>query len=941
MKKLYPLLLFIFFALPSLAQVVTTEPEFPTVYEPVTLTFDLKEATGAKVAGLLNLSEKGELYLWSGAGNKNEAFQFTPPGQTNWNDELPEELQLTPLGNDVWQITLTPQNFYNIPGGANITRLGLVVRNADGTAQTEDLFVEIYPGGLSLDIQNPELSNGETLTLVNEPLPLELTTNELATIRLYLDGALWKEYTSASSVTESLPVSAVGTHEFRVIASTAADNKEVNFTYQVLPQPTVAALPAGVQPGLNINADNSVTFVLNAPGKEYVLLLGDFNNFQNFPVDPVYQMNVTPDGEIFWLTLDNLDPATEYAYYYLVDGEIDIADPYSEIVLDAELDYEITDARYPGLRDFPAEAVTDRLSLFKINEEEYVWQAQNYTRPAPEDLVIYELLTRDFIKAESFQGIIDRLDYLDSLNITALQLLPVMEFNGNNSWGYNPTFQTAVDKWYGPAEKLKELIDLAHKRGIAVILDITLNHQDYPNPFLKMWWEGSTASANNPYFNSVTPHPLDFFTDLNHESLYTQAFVDQVTRYWLEEFNVDGFRFDLSKGFTQTETGGYDTWDNYDASRIAILKRMADAIREVDPNAYLILEHFAENAEETELANYDFLLWGNLNHAYGEAIMGWQLDNNQSDFSWISYQDRGWDNPNVVGYMESHDEERQIFKAVEYGNSEGAYSTAELATALNRVKLAAAFLIPVPGPKMIWQFGELGYDISIEQNGRVGKKPILWEYAEDPERVDLFHTMAALNHLKTNYPVFGTENFEMPETGTIRTLKLFGEQVDVVIVGNFGLTEEETVVNFPQAGLWWSYFSGDSLQVSNSSATLSMEAGEFHVFFSEKLVYEYDNPTPFSLYGTPTAVEDWVLNSQLKIYPNPVEERLMIEAGDLSASLIQVRILDQLGRVVLEQELKHHSNANHVLSLEQLQPGLYLIEVNSGSRKGIKKIIVE
>ncbi|WP_017731724.1 alpha-amylase family glycosyl hydrolase [Nafulsella turpanensis] len=941
MKKIYPFFLIFLFFLPSftLAQVVTTDPEFPSADQAVTLTFDLKQATDPRAAALLELSQKGEIFLWSGAGDENDAFRYTPAEQTTWSAPLPEPFELTPLGNDIWQITLTPSDFYPIPEGAEVTQLGLVLKNATGSAQTENFYVDLYPSGFNLEVENPEIRDGEAFTLLNSSFPLSVKTSEAADIQLYLDGAMIKEFTNVTAVNEPLPTSTVGTHQVRIVANTATETKEISFSYQVLPQPNVAPLPEGVQPGLNVHADNSVTFVLTAPQKEYVLLLGDFNNFQ---IDPAYQMNVTPDGDTFWLKVPNLDPNTEYAYYYLVDGEIDIADPFSELVLDAQNDQYIDATRYPGLRPFPAEAGTDRLSVFKINEDEFVWQAQNYTRPEPEDLIIYELLTRDFTTTENFQGIIDRLDYLDSLNITAIQLLPVMEFNGNDSWGYNPTFMTAVDKWYGPAEKLKELIDLAHQRGIAVILDITLNHQDFPSPFLKMWWEGGTAAEDNPFFNPVTPHPLDFFTDLNHESVYTQAFVDQVTRYWLEEFNIDGFRFDLSKGFTQKETNDYGPWAVYDASRIAILKRMADEIWEIDSTAYLILEHFADNSEETELANYGFLLWGNMHHSYGEAIMGWQIENDQSDFSWISYQERGWEDPNLVGYFESHDEERQIYKALEYGNSNGAYSTAELATALDRVKLAAAFFIPVPGPKMIWQFGELGYDVSIDFNGRVGKKPIRWEYADDPERAALFHTMAALNHLKTTYPVFETESFEMPETGAVRTLKLFGEEMDVVIVGNFGLTAEDAVVSFPQAGLWWSYFSGDSLQVNNTLASLELEAGEFHVFFSEKLVYEYENPTPFALYESPTAVNDELLDSKLKFYPNPAEDRLLMELSSqyTQAQALKLRIIDQLGRIVIQQELPKHTAKIYTIPLEQLQPGHYLIEVSGSQFKEIRRIIV-
>ena len=106
----------------------------------------------------------------------------------------------------------------------------------------------------------------------------------------------------------------------------------------------------------------------------------------------------------------------------------------------------------------------------------------------------------------------------------------------------------------------------------------------------------------------------------------------------------------------------------------------------------MILEHFAENSEEIAFSNANFLLWGNLNFNYNEATMGYHEDG-KSDFSWISYKKRGWQDPHLVGYMESHDEERLMFKNLSFGNTFGSYSVKNLNTALERISLAASFFL--------------------------------------------------------------------------------------------------------------------------------------------------------------------------------------------------------------------------------------------------------
>jgi 1,4-alpha-glucan branching enzyme len=201
--------------------------------------------------------------------------------------------------------------------------------------------------------------------------------------------------------------------------------------------------------------------------------------------------------------------------------------------------------------------------------------------------------------------------------------------------------------------------------------------------------------------------------------------VQRVNEFWLKEYRFDGFRFDLSKGFTQTNSGNdVARWGRYDASRVAIWKRIYDQIRKNDPTAYVILEHFADDQEEAELTNYGMMVWDNQNGAFREAVK-----TGKGNFSRLSWKNHGgFQKPAAIGYMESHDEERLMYDAIINGSAE----VKNIPTALERVKAASALFMLTPGPKLMWQFGELGYDVSIDENGRTGAKPIRWEYLRMP-----------------------------------------------------------------------------------------------------------------------------------------------------------------------------------------------------------------
>ncbi len=183
-------------------------------------------------------------------------------------------------------------------------------------------------------------------------------------------------------------------------------------------------------------------------------MIGDFNDWK---VDSSYYMHkeeVTPDSVTWWLTINNLNPGEEYAFQYLVDGKIRVGDPYSGKVLDPSNDQYISDTTYPGLKPYPYGKTAEMVSVLQTDQQPYQWQTTNFERPAKTDLVIYEMLLRDFVSTHDYKTLKDTLGYLKNLGINAIELMPVMEFEGNESWGYNPAFHGALDKYYGPKERL-------------------------------------------------------------------------------------------------------------------------------------------------------------------------------------------------------------------------------------------------------------------------------------------------------------------------------------------------------------------------------------------------------------------------------------------------------------------------------------------------------
>jgi 1,4-alpha-glucan branching enzyme len=875
------------------AQLITWQPYFAKDSDSLYVYFDATQGN----KGLLNYT--GDVYCHTGViTNLSKTSSDWKYVLTAWGTNTPAT-KLDRMGPNLYRYKIFPnvRSFYGVPSTEQILQVAFVFRSALPTSGTTyaqgktadggDIFLPLFGSGLNVAIIAP--SQFPYIANVGDSIKVTAVSSHSTSLNLYIDNSLVQS-TSDSTLQYNFLVATAGKKWVKAVATGQSGTAADSFYYVVNSPVAVQLVPDGIVDGINYTSSTSVIFSLYAPGKKYVYLIGDFNNWE---VDPAYDMHVTPDSTRWWCQVNNLTPQKEYIFQYLVDGTLRIADPYSEKIVDPDNDQYISSSTYPNLIPYPVGKTTEIASVIQTAQTPYPWQDTSFQKPKRTDLVIYELLIRDFLATHDYKTLADTITYLKSLGVNAIELMPVAEFEGNDSWGYNPSFHMALDKYYGPPQDLKAFIDKAHSMGMAVILDIVLNHVMGSSPLARLYWDAvnNRPAANNPWLNPIPKHDFNVGNDINHESPATQYYVDQITSHWLSQFRIDGFRFDLSKGFTQVNSLGNDAlWAQYDQSRINILERMATRIWQLSPDAYVILEHFANNDEETVLSAFGMMIWGNLNNNYLQSSMGYT---DQADISWGSYRARGWSQPNLVTYMESHDEERMMFKNINYGNSSGSYNVKDLHTALNRVKLASAFFYTIPGPKMLWQFGELGYDYSINYNSRVGDKPIRWDYFTDAYRNDVYKVISALTKLK-QYPAFRDTNYTLNVAGLWKTINITTNAMNVTIVGNFNVTSTTGTANFLPPGKWYDYFKGDSI-VASSSQSFTLAPGEFHIYTTQRL------PTPDP--GIVENVEDnsaQVVNSYklYQNYPNPFNPSTEIKYQVFNQSKVVIKIYDLMGNEV-------------------------------------------
>lgn len=925
------------------SQVVVTVPVYPTDLDSCTLIFDASKGN----AGLLNASPP--IYAHTGVitnlSTSTSDWKYVLAG---WSVNIPKA-RMTPLGNNLYSIKMLPsiRAFYGVPAGESILKMAFVFRNSDGSktgreANGGDIFTNVYSTVTSVKINLPQ--NKNLFLSFQDPIPVDATSPLADTMKLFINGTLIKAV-PGHEITDTLTADSFGHNWVKQWVKIMAKNDTAaaadSFCYTVIPSPAVAALPVGIADGINYVDSTHVILCLYAPQKSSCFAIGDFSNWDQ---DSLHYMFKTPDGSRFWIQLSNLTPRKEYIFQYLVNGTLRIGDPFADKVSDPNDQY-IDPATYPDLIPYPTGKTTGIATVLQTAQKPYPWASATFTPPAIKDLVIYELLIRDFTSEHTYLSLIDTLNYLKNLGVNAVELMPVMEFEGNISWGYNPNYSFAVDKYYGPKNTLKQFVEAAHSKGMAVILDIVCNHHFGSSPLVQLYWDDQNQrpASNSPWFNPIPKHPYNVGYDFNHDSPDTKSYMLRLLKYWLREYHTDGYRFDMSKGFTQVNSypDNVTLWGQYDQDRINILNTYADTVWSQNAVAYMILEHFADNSEEKVLANAGMMPWGNGNNNYNNASGGWTTGGS-SDLGWGSYKNRGWSQPNLVWYMESHDEERQMYKDYSSGNSsKPPYNPKDTATALQRGALCANLFLTIPGPKMIWQFGELGYDYSINypsgtSASRLDPKPIRWDYYTSWGRKYLYNVYRSLIELKKSLPVFSTSSFTMEATAQVKKITLTDPTMDALVLGNFDVISRDVSPNFTKTGTWYEFFTGDSLAVTDVAATLPFTPGEYRLYTTVRL------PKPiFTGIENPTVAS--VPGCRIRVFPNPSNGPITFELLPENTIDIKLVVYDMSGRLAGTVFDGRLSQGVHDFVWEQghsLKPGIYFYKLTTPGVSSGGKIII-
>jgi hypothetical protein len=467
-------------------------------------------------------------------------------------------------------------------------------------------------------------------------------------------------------------------------------------------------------------------------------------------------------------------------------------------------------------------------------------------------------------------------------------------------------------------------------------------------------WGG--PASDNPYFNVVPRHSYNVGNDFNHQSAYTKNYTKRVVKHWIEEYKIDGFRWDLTKGFTQNCTSGDACTNSYQQDRVDVLREYADYSWSLDPTHYAIFEHLGNDNEEQQWANYrvnetpskGVMMWGKMTNEYNQLSMGYNSSNN---IERMGYDAHGFTAKRLIGYPESHDEERLMFKNITFGNSSNpAHNVKTLNTALSRMSAIGAVSLLVPGPTMIWHFGALGWEKSIWtcNNGslntdydagvppgdcKLDNKPQpQWvnNWLGDANRNKIYFDWAKMINLKTTEPIFNVNitansGFDI-QSGNTLTPRLFlwdntmpsTQLKNVVVLTNFDVSTSNVVLNFPYAGTWYNLMDNSTVEVTSTIATIAIEAGGFRIYGNKP-----------STLGT----DSFEVNGEIYLYPNPTTNYFT-----LNAATSKVEIYAISGELV--KVFNANQSKENQYTISDLNKGIYLVKVmNENNEQKVMKLI--
>ncbi len=910
-QRLFILSLFVSLTLTLVAQVTTTPAFIPKGYKgEIIITFNPNEGNKGMIGATACYAHTGLITAASKDGGDWKYASDWRKGEAKY--------KMTKVGTN-WQLTIPSiYTYYGCSESEDILKMAFVFNDGPNgskeakTAEGTDIYVELVESGLLARITAPA---EDMLIKQGEKIDFACESSEQATLSLTLNGQEVKKGTG-TSLAYSHTFTTGGDYCAVLTVKNGKETAKDSVFISVM-QPTTEKKRPIQDMGIHFSEDQkSVTLVTYAASKtqpaQAVYVVGDFTDWATSADYQMYR-----DGNYFWLTIDNLTLGEDYAFQYWViraDGKMKkLSDLYSTEVLHPDDKYEPTKVN-PDIREYP-EKGDSYVTVIRPGKEAYKWSdaTLNFQRPNKNNLIIYEMWVYDWTPDRSIPAVQLRLDYLENLGVNAIELMPICEFDGNYNWGYSPNHYFAPDRAYGSAEQIKEFIDACHKRGIAVIMDMVFNHATGLNPMNKLYPYG-TELSQNPWFNAKAPHGDNVYEDWNHDFVETKNMFRRSLQYWLKEYKVDGFRMDLSHGLCGT------TFDRLDH-----IRDYYKAVQEASEGAYFILEHWGDNCDSDRrtLISEGMLCWDNTNNAYSQTAMGWLKDGD------------AFNNANRDGYVtycESHDEERNFYKAQKWGN--GAIQS-DITTRLNRVPVNMAFNLLLNGPHMIWQWNELGFDYSINstkgstkihEDNRCSMKeqPEKMGWLQDNLRMAQYQKVAQFIQLRTK---LAPQIFEGNPTGAmigsgqaLRTVQ-WGSGADaIIVVGNFSPDAQQSYT-LP-SGTWYDYYG----QKKVSSATVSLQAGELAIYTAKSYALpEVPTSYQFPIYDgiyVPSASSGDVL-----VYPTIATDVVYVPEG----STVQVYTLS--GQCV---QTAQQVSEVHIGTLPQ---GMYIFRVQEGDKIGTVRVL--
>ncbi len=542
------------------------------------------------------------------------------------------------------------------------------------------------------------------------------------------------------------------------------------------------AIAQSARPGLGSipyadAAGTGVAFRVWAPNATSVGVKGQFSGWATLPL--------TKEGSTPYWSRDVGGASAGQEYKFVINNSFDRRDPRARRVTNSNGNSIIYD---PNAFD---------------------WGGVQPVVPWHNDLVIYEMHVGTF-NAEAwvpstFDQAIEKLDHLVNLGVNAVQVMPIAEFAGDKSWGYNPADPYAIESGLGGPDAFKRFVKACAQRGIAVLVDVVHNH--YGPSDLSLWrFDGWSANGKGGiyFYNDFRASTLWGDTRPDYGRAEVRDFIRDNIRMYLDEYRVSGFRWDSVWSILYANNGSHHLVDGEHLLRDInwmMQTGYPGRIRIAEDHAFDFSMNFDS---QWDVQFHDHIKWQVTRGNDGERNMYWLAD-----------RIAGWASHNRVIFSESHDtvgglnNKQRLPRDIDGSNPSSIW-------ARKRQLLAAGMVMTSPGIPMIFQGQEMNEDWTF-----AAETALRWSLTNT--HAGIVRAYADMIHLRRNR-WGGTQGLKgtginVHHKDDLNKVIAFvrwdagGGTDDAVVVANFSVqnfTNNTYLVEFPSAGTWYLHFNGDS-----------------------------------------------------------------------------------------------------------------------------------